>query len=233
MKYFNISIHDVTSSSLSQVKRISDLLNELGVEKTTYLVIPKYHGEDEIIHCIDDLKSVIGNHEIAMHGYTHNGKQNWSFSYMKLFTDGEGEFISSSELRIRIVLGLDILKKVELNPTGFVPPAWLINKDDIKLFGDSCFAFLNTRLFIYDLKNGKRYKSPVLTFSSRGLLQSLSIHTFKTVNFMFKKYNMIRIAIHPKDIDMPRKVKLIKEIVRDMKKTREELYFSEFIQRSK
>jgi hypothetical protein len=229
MKYFNVSIHDVTSSSLSQVKRISDLLTELNIKKPTYLVIPKYHGEDDIIPYANDLKNIIGNNEIAMHGYTHKGKKHWLLSYMKLFTDGEGEFISASELRIRIVLGLDILKKAELNPKGFVPPAWLIDKDNIKLFWDSFFTFLNTRSYIYDLKNGKRYKAPVLTFSSRRILKTLSIHAFKATSFMFRKHNMIRIAIHPKDIDSSKKIRLIKDILKNMKNKREEIYFSEFI----
>lgn len=231
MKYFNVSIHDVTPSSLDQVKAISNLLSELGIEKITYLVIPKYHGEDDIAHHVDDLKNIIGKNEIAMHGYTHNGKKNWALSYMKLFTDGEGEFISYSELRIRIVLGLDILKKAELIPKGFVPPAWLINDDAIKLFWDSSFDFLNTRSYIYDLKNGKRYRAPVLTFSSRGILQTLSIHTIKTANLIFKNCDMIRIAIHPKDVEMPKKIRIIKDIVMNMKKNRKEMFFSEFIQR--
>lgn len=232
MKYFNVSIHDVTSSSLNQAKKISDLLRELDIKKPTYLVVPKYHGEDDIISNANDLKSVIGNNEIAMHGYTHNGKKDRALSYMKLFTDGEGEFISSSELRIRIVLGLDILRKAKLDPKGFVPPAWLIDKDNIKLFWDSCFAFLNTRLYIYNLRNGKRYKAPVLTFSSRKLLEALSIHTFKAISFMFGNHDMIRIAIHPKDMDSPKKIRLIKDILKNMKNKREEIYFSEFIQRS-
>ncbi len=232
MKYFNVSIHDVTSSSLKQVQQISSLLTELGINKITYLVVPKYHDEDNIILYSNELKSIIGTHEIAMHGYTHNGKKTFPLSYMKLFTDGEGEFISTLELRIRVILGLDILKKAELNPKGFVPPAWLINHYDIKLFTDSCFNFLNTRLYIYDLKNDKRYRSPVLVFSSRGILQALSIYAFKPMNFIFKNYKIVRIAIHPKDIEMPKKVKIIKDTIKYMKKKREEIYFSEYLSRS-
>jgi len=232
MKYFNVSIHDVTSSFLNQVKQISNLLTELGIKKPTYLIIPKYHGKDDIISYANEIKDIIGNHEIAMHGYTHSGKHDWVLSYMKLFTDNEGEFISFHESRIRIALGLDILRKAKLEPKGFVPPAWLINKEDIKLFCDSCFTFLNTRLYIYDLKHKKRYRSPVLTFSSRGLLQTLSIHAFKPANYIFKNYGIIRIAIHPKDIDTPKKIKIIKQVIKDIKNKREEVYFSEFIERS-
>lgn len=229
MKYFNISIHDVTSSSLSQVEQISKLLNELHIEKPTYLVIPKYHGKDDIIAHAKKLKSIIGNHEIAMHGYTHKSKPVWKFSYKKLFSENEGEFAEETDLMTRISLGLDILRKTNLEPKGFIPPAWLIRNNSIKLFYNSCFAFLNTRSYIYDLRNMRRYRSPVLTFSSRGILQKLSIITFKVMCFTFRNYNMIRIAIHPKDIEMTKKVNIIRDVVIYMKHEREEVYFSEFI----
>lgn len=229
MKYFNVSIHDVTASSLDLVKRISEMLFEFGIEKMTYLVVPKYHNKENIIDYGDKIRKIIGNNEIAMHGYTHKGIKDWIFSYKRLLTDGEGEFVSFSDLRIRINMGIEIMRKAEIKPSGFIPPAWLIKSKDIKLFKDSDFKFLNTRHYIYNLKNGEKHFSPVLTFSSRGLLQKLSILAYKPYSNLAMIYKILRIAIHPRDIDCPQKTKLLQEFIIKLKRTREETYFSEFI----
>ncbi len=228
-KFFNVSIHDVTPSFLNHVKLISDLLSDLGIKKITYLVIPNYHGKENILRCVDELKRLIGKNEIALHGYTHLGRKDWLFSYRKLLTDNEGEFVSFSNIKYRIDQGLCIARSAGINPIGFIPPAWLIKKSDIDLFLDYYFIFLNTRFYIYDLRNRKRYKSPVLTFSSRGLLKKISIHTFKVMQLMVDKYDITRIALHPKDLETQEKVKIITDVIKKMKDSRSEIFFSEFI----
>lgn len=231
MKYFNVSVHDVTESSLNQVERISEFLSGLGIEKITYLVVPKYHNKENAIHCKDELRRIIRNNEVAIHGYTHNGIKDWIFSYKRLLTDGEGEFVSFADLKIRINLGLEIIEKAGLKPMGFIPPAWLIKDKDVSLFKDTKLKFLNTRHYIYNLKTGKKYRSPVLTFSSRGLLEKLSIFVYKPYSKLLNPYKMLRLAIHPKDIDCPKKVEILEQLIDKLKSSREEIFFSEFVNR--
>ncbi len=227
MKYFNVSIHDVTGKSIQEVQKISDFLYDLGITKITYLIIPHYHGYE----CLDNfkykIKELVKNQEVVLHGFTHKGNATNKFSYRKLLTDGEGEFISYNDLQDRIKLGISIFESIGIKAVGFIPPAWLIKKKDIpKIKG---FDFLNTRYFIYDFKNNLRYISPVLVFSSRGILQTLSIKFFKPSFAFLPWFNIIRIAIHPCDLQVTKKIKLLEDVIIKLKNKRSDIHFSEYI----
>lgn len=228
-RYFNIAVHDVTASSYEQIEKIHSFLSALGIKKATYLIIPKYHDKESIHDIKDKLKILTSGQEIALHGYTHKGKYTPRYSVMKLITDGEGEFISYADLKERLARGIGLLQEAGIPPIGFIPPAWLIHKKDISFLNSYPFKFLNTRHFIYDLVNKKRYFAPVVTYSSRGLLQTLSIAVFKVHLALIEPCRLIRIAIHPNDIDTPTKMHILKDVLIRLKKSREEILFSEFI----
>ena len=228
-RYFNIAVHDVTASSIEQIEKIQSFLNALDIKKATYLIIPKYHDKESIHEIKDRLKILACGQEIALHGFTHKGKPTAPYSAMKLITDGEGEFISYADLKERLARGIGLLQEARIPPIGFIPPAWLIHKKDISVLYSYPFTFLNTRHFVYDLVNKKRYLAPVVTYSSRGLLQTLSIAVFKVHLALIEPCKLIRIAIHPKDIDMPKKMHILKDELIRLKKSRDEILFSEFI----
>lgn len=227
MKFFNVSIHDVAGKSIQEVQKISDFLYGLGITKITYLIIPHYHGCERLDNFKNKIKELVRNQEVVLHGYTHKGNPTSRFSYKKLLTDGEGEFISYNDLQNRIRLGISIFDSIGIKAVGFIPPAWLIKKKNIsKIKG---FDFLNTRCFIYDFKNNVRYLSPVLVFSSRGILQSLSINAFKPSLMFLSWVNIIRIAIHPCDLQVAKKMKLLEETIIKLKSKRSDIHFSEYI----
>ncbi|WP_078058152.1 DUF2334 domain-containing protein [Desulfurobacterium indicum] len=128
MEHFNISIHDITKSTLKNVKKLKEILKEEGMEKISYLLIPYYHEKECLTEIADEIKSLVRNGEPILHGYTHKGKKLKKLSPTKLLTDNEGEFISHNNIEERLIKGKEILKKINIEPEGFIAPAWLMKK---------------------------------------------------------------------------------------------------------
>ncbi|SNR82219.1 DUF2334 domain-containing protein [Desulfurobacterium atlanticum] len=230
MEFFNVSIHDVTKSSLSKVKRIKELLMEEGIEKITYLLIPNYHRGETITEIKEEIQELVSNGEPVLHGYTHKGKEYFKLSPMKLFTSNEGEFISFSEeeLKKRLRKGKKILEEIGIRPKGFIPPAWLIKKSTIKTLKEEGFEFATNRYFVFNLKNEQKQFSPVVTFSCREPIQWLSKELFLLQTDLYARFlKAVRIAIHPCDIDNTEKVNLIKKAINDLKAVGQEKFLNE------
>jgi len=232
MESFNVSIHDVTKSSLSKVKRIKELLMEEGIEKITYLLIPNYHEKETLTEVREEIKEVISDGEPVLHGYTHKGKEYFKLSPMKLFTSNEGEFVSfeEKELKERIRKGKKMLEKLGINPKGFIPPAWLIRKTTLKTLKEEGFEFATNRYFIFNLKINQKLFSPVVTFSCREPIQWLSKELFLLQTDLYARFlKAVRVAIHPCDIDDNEKVNLIKKAVNDLRSSGKQKFLNEIV----
>jgi predicted deacetylase len=213
----NVSIHDITRSNIEMVEDLLDFLQNFGIEKISFLLIPYYHEKESLTQIKDWLSSNIKDNEVILHGYTHkSGKFN---DYRDFLTNQEGEFAFYNDIENRVVKGLKILSEIGYYPEGFIPPAWLMKKDDFKILKKYGFKFTTDRRFIYDLVNDKKIFSPVLSFGGRGFLEKLSIFTFKKQVEIMKilKVPIFRVAIHP--VDVLNKEKLI--LLTDFFKTNE------------
>lgn len=214
MKYLNVSIHDITASKLVLVEGLVEFLKSLKIEKISLLIVPKHHDVESVSEIIDRIKPLTEKNEIVLHGYTHLGKRFSKLSYKNIFTDNEGEFVSFEDTEERIIKGIEVLKENGLMPEGFIPPAWLMRKDDFKVLKKFGFRFTTDRRYVYDLQTGKKYFSPVITFSSRRFIEGLSLsYVFISKKFI-KNFSLLRIALHPNDINSSRKTNLIGEIIR-------------------
>jgi len=215
LQKLNISIHDVTKSNLEKVYYLKDVLEDLGVSKITYLLIPYYHEKENLLEIKKDLESIKVNGEFVLHGYSH---KSGCFKGLKsLFTNCEGEFLYYQDLEDRIKKSLEILNKLSIYPKGFIPPAWLMRKKDFKLLKQYGFSFTEDRLYIYDLQEDKKILSPVLSFGSRGIVEVVSKLSFKAYFYTlrFSKINLIRIALHPVDTTDKDKIELIVKTLKD------------------
>lgn len=218
MRFLNLSIHDLTPSTFQMVREIVSILEDSGVEKISFLVIPNYHNLENLNQMEEEIRNLVQGNEVILHGYTHLGKRFPFYSYKNLFTNYEGEFVSFGDTKERVERGIDILRSVGLEAHGFIPPAWLMRKKDFNILKDFGFRFTTDRLYIYDLKENRRYLSPVLTFSCRTLMDQLSILTFRLSSKVISNLKVVRLAIHPGDLLYPEKVKLISTF---LKKNRE------------
>ncbi|RMA92516.1 polysaccharide deacetylase family protein [Hydrogenothermus marinus] len=233
MKKFNISIHDITKTNMENVIKIIFFLEDLGIKKISLLLIPKYHNKEDILEIKDYLKDIIPNREIILHGFYHKADKVNIFNIKnRLFTSGEGEVLNLSlkEFENRLREGLKLLNSINLYPEGYIAPAWLIKKENIKLLKKYGFKFTTTRYGIYDLINNRYIFSPVISFSCRGIIESISVRTFTVQLKLYKSFlNFLRLAIHPCDINSSKKLNLIKTFILKMQNWGESSHFSELI----
>ncbi|MEZ0323879.1 MAG: polysaccharide deacetylase family protein [Hydrogenothermaceae bacterium] len=217
MKFLNVSIHDVTASNEEYIMSIIDILENIGIDKISFLVVPYFHSKEKIYDISDDLKEIILKNEVVLHGYTHSGERFSFFSYKNLLTNKEGEFLSYKDTEDRIAKGLEILRSFGFNPCGFIPPAWLMRKEDFSILKSLGFRFTTDRLRIYDIQNEKSFFSPVLTFSSRSFMEEPSIYYFKFTGIFVKTFlNIVRVAIHPPDVKNRRKIQILNEFIKSL-----------------
>lgn len=214
MKYINVSIHDLTKSNLNQVRQLMKVLGEEGVENITLLIIPFYHYIESITEICDEIKQLTGRREIVLHGYTHLGLKFSALSYKRFFTSYEGEFVCFRDIAHRLQEGLQLLDGCGLKPSGFIPPAWLMRKEDFNTLKRFNIRFTTDRMYLYDLQTDKRHFSPVIAFSSRKLIQELSMLYVAGVNRLISNLKLLRIALHPPDVDSKTKMRLISSIIK-------------------
>lgn len=205
----NISIHDITKSNIEMIQDILDILQNIGISKLTFLLIPYYHEKESLLDIKDWLWENIKENEVVLHGYTHQSGRFYDFR--DFLTNQEGEFDFYSDIEDRIAKGLDILSSIGYNPEGFIPPAWLIKKKDFNILKKYGFSFTTDRRYIYDLKRDKMIFSPVLSFGGRGFLEEISIFTFNKQIALMKliKIPIFRVALHPVDVLNEEKMRLL------------------------
>jgi len=211
----NISIHDVTKSNIEKVYFLKEFLEDLGVGKITFLLVPFYHEKESLFEIKNDLENFITNGEFVLHGYTH---KSGCFKWPKnLFTNCEGEFEYYKDLDERIKKGLEIFNQMNIYPKIFIPPAWMMKKENFTLLKKFGIRFTEDRLYIYDIEKNSKIFSPVLSFGSRGILKDISILSFGIYFRLlkFSKIKFLRIALHPIDADIEEKLKVLVKILRN------------------
>src|SRR5512144_1309048 len=107
-----VSVHDVTPPTQDQVRRMRDLLDDIGVTRCSLLVIPNFRGRHPIDADAGFCAWLAGlrdrGDEIVLHGFEHvevvaptrvteRFKNRW-------YTKGEGEFLAldAAEAHARI-----------------------------------------------------------------------------------------------------------------------------------
>lgn len=133
-----VSFHDLHPGSRVQCERFLAMCRECGVERTTLLVVPRWHGAPP---CDEDREFAAWlreraeeGHEICLHAYLHRAEAVTGNAVQramgKHYTAGEGEFyqIDEAEAATRLREGLRIVRDGCGVPVwGFTAPAWLLS----------------------------------------------------------------------------------------------------------
>jgi predicted deacetylase len=141
-----VSLHDFHGISLSSINRQIDWLRTVGVDRTTILAVPDYHGKGALRSGGQEAKflreMMEAGHEVALHGYNHlrmrPGSEKKSgvsqFFFTRLYTANEAEFYDLSEREAAELLreGVSLLSDCGVLPRGFVAPGWLISPGAIQ-----------------------------------------------------------------------------------------------------
>ncbi|AHL21714.1 DUF2334 domain-containing protein [Thermococcus nautili] len=120
---FAILVHDVSPGYLPQLRQITAVIDEYGLQNETYLfVIPDHGGEmpiwkyREFMEFLEELRRK--GYHIELHGYTHIGDE---FSCN----------VSTAERKLE--LGLKALSYLNVTPKYFIAPRYSLSRDALSV----------------------------------------------------------------------------------------------------
>jgi predicted deacetylase len=239
-----ISLHDVTPFHFARLLKAEALLQEMGVRKATYLFIPNYHGRFASADYLEFVAWCRGPRpfevEWQLHGDHHlealpsannqdsRGTDQWK---RRLLTAGEGEFLAldSEAQRAKLTSGWAAFHKcLGYEPSGFVAPAWLFNSRLFAILEEMGFRFTEDRHRIFALQQGQSLRSPVITWATRTtLLKYGSIAAAPMLGHLWKTAEVLRVAIHPFDLDHHQTVASIRRLVTSAIQDRQQSFCGE------
>jgi uncharacterized protein len=208
-----VSIHDVTPAFDTNVRELWDLCAGAGVTPAL-LVVPDWHGEwplEEYPEFVDWLRArAKEGAELVLHGERHDeaGLRRGVRDSWKAWgqTAREGEFLTLDEsaARDRIARGLSRLRRLGLDPTGFIPPAWLARNTIPDAVAAAGLAFTEDATSILVVSSRERVTSPVVRWSARTPVRAWGSSVVAAARWRLQRDNAWpRLALHPQDLDHP------------------------------
>lgn len=215
-----VYVHDCAPQYLSQLKQIDSFLNGLGIKKVHWLWVPYYHNKNKSIDSSEFLewcrnKTSFGNYWL-LHGYSHfdfdleQKSKIWNpyrFIMQRVLTQDEGEFAEVTVDQAKNLLNKgyqDYHQCFKTFPRGFVPPAWLAPSWLGQVLKDNQMYYTENHLYFWNLKKGTKVFSPVITWSTLSNWQrKASLYSSAFLLLALKWNPVLRIAIHPQDLEFP------------------------------
>lgn len=210
-----VSFHDLHPGSRGHCERFLALCRDLGVERTTLLVVPRWHGaapchEDREFTTWLQARAAEG-HEICLHAFRHeagavegNAVQR---AMGKHYTAGEGEFyqIGEAEARERLRAGLQVVRDGCGVPVwGFTAPAWLLSDGGRAALQALGFHYTTRWGRVELLQRGEVVPAPVLVWSTRAAWRrGCSRGWVRLWGAWQRTAPVLRVAVHPVDFAYP------------------------------
>jgi predicted deacetylase len=205
-----VSIHDVTPAFQTNVGDLWELCVRVGVTPAL-LVVPNWHGQwplEEYPEFVAWVRArAKDGAEIVLHGERHDeaglprqAKDGWKAWGQ---TAREAEFLTLEEpaARDRIARGLSRLRRLGLNPTGFIPPAWLARESLPWVVAELGFDFTEDARSIRVLPSGGRVPSPVVRWSARTPVRAWGSTAVAAARWRLQRDTpWPRLALHPQDL---------------------------------
>jgi predicted deacetylase len=232
-----VSIHDVAPATWPDCLRLVQAIRQVADIPLTWLVVPHYHFRPENSPAMDACLNVAleRGDELALHGYSHldteqNGGGLRSRFLRNVYTRREGEFaaLTEQEAQRRLDLGLAWFAARGWEPTGFVPPAWLLGEGAWHALRASRFAYTTTFSHFHVLPAARAGQdadnpgpqpvlSPSLVYAARNRSgRLLSPRVADATAAMLANSPLVRFGLHPPDARYP-------ELVRHLQRTVERL----------
>lgn len=225
-----VSLHDVTPFHAARLDAAEALLAEAGVTRVAYLVVPDFHRCAPVAHderfkawCARPRPFAV---DWVLHGYHHaedrpptRGGWTGVADALKraLLTGGEGEFLAlpTPEVRRRIHAGRASLALLGLTVNAFVAPAWLFNDALGPALTSAGLRFTEDHLRVYDVQGPRSRRSPVISWATRTRLRWIaSLVVCPILARWWSRRDLIRIAIHPNDMDSAATVASIRWVLK-------------------
>lgn len=176
------------------------------------LVVPNWHGQwplEDHPRFLEWLRARASEGaEIVLHGERHDeaGLRRGPRDQWRAWgrTDNEGEFLTldGTAAQARLIGGLARLRQLRLEPTGFVPPAWLAREATYQAAAAAGLSFSEDHRCVRLLRTGRRVRSPVVRWSARTPTRAWgSVAVAAARSVLQRRSRWPRIAFHPGDLD--------------------------------
>ncbi len=213
-----ISVHDVEPATFERCALIRDWLDDHGIARVTLLVIPAVD-----MHPLDDRCPALGDwlgdrvrrgDAVAQHGLHHR----------RLRTRGAGlrgegaEFVGldAAETRAAVAAGRRVLHLAGVEPRGFVAPAYAYTP-----------ALRTTLAASFDWWAG------LVSLHRSGRRATLApVHRSGTLGRALTAGPLLRIDLHPSDLEHPRHMRALERLLLRSARTRTAVTYDELARRA-
>ncbi|MGB8355045.1 MAG: polysaccharide deacetylase family protein [Chthoniobacteraceae bacterium] len=208
-----VSIHDVSPLTFEASRTILSALEKWGVRHCSLLVIPNHHLRG---HFLDDRKFCDwlvtqgqAGHEIIIHGYTHQRERRqaespWQKMMTRTYTADEGEFYDIDEKRATELLtrAHEEFATIGFHPPGFIAPAWLLSDAGEQALRKAEIAYTTRLGNVLHLPTGTKHDAISMVYSVRSAWRRAASLVWNASLFRRLKTNpLLRVSIHPPDLD--------------------------------
>jgi predicted deacetylase len=198
------------------VEQILSQFVRAGVPSCSLLVVPDYHrtgrslGAPGFADWLHELTA--GGHEIVIHGFYHERRRREGEStrqklVTRFYTADEGEFYDLDQEEASRLLreAKDEFAAHGFHPTGFIAPAWLLSAAAERATIEAGFRYTTTLRAVRDFTAGEEILSQSLVYSVRSAWRRpLSLGWNRMLFHRLAKNPLLRLGLHPPDIDHPR-----------------------------
>ena len=234
------SIHDVSPRFESEVDALLEILRPHVGDRIAMLVVPNHWGGAPIVPGSPFATKLRGwsdlGTEIFLHGFYHRDDSRHQAASnrfrARLMTAGEGEFLglTRTEASARIDEGKQLLEDVTGRPiAGFVAPAWLYGRGALEALADCRIKLAEDHMRVWSPATGAELASgPVITWASRSKLR-LASSLVAASALRRAPIKVLRIGMHPPDIDHPALVRSIEATLRSTARRRIAARYSDLL----
>jgi predicted deacetylase len=223
-----VSLHDAHPGSQAQIAEQVAFLKTYGITCSSILVVPNFHHTGSILgnkgfcDTVSDWQAQ--GHELVLHGYFHDREESppeklSTLFWTRLYTNREAEFLDlpPETARQRLEQGRAIFEARGWRGRGFVAPAWLMAEGLTNLLAEMGFAYTTRVGEITPLLPGvNRVKSSrSLCYSTRAAWRRFASGIWnKHLYGRLRETDLIRLSLHPRDLEFPLMRRQIDQILR-------------------
>lgn len=240
-----VSLHDVSPQTRAECAEILAQLAELGVPRCSLLVIPDHHRRGHFLadaECAAWLRAqAAAGHELVMHGYHHQRARRAGESVgakwtTRIYTADEGEFydLDRAAATVLVEKARADFRQLGVEPAGFIAPAWLLSVEaEAALRALGCEY--TTRLgSVADLQTARVWRSQSLVWSVRsGWRRQVSRAWNARLSRRLAAHPLLRISIHPVDLQHPQIWRQVRALVTRACADREALTYHAWLVRQR
>ena len=243
MKSLVVSLHDVSPLTRSRCEKILLDLNKLGVHQISLLAIPNHHGRAPVRENSSFqnwlTRQVERGHEPVLHGYLHQRQKRTGDSWFsklttEIYTAGEGEFFDLSfDSAARLIGdGLTDLAFLPRKVVGFVAPAWLLGEPAERAVRSAGFVYTTRVGCVRIFEPFSEIKSRSLVWSTRANWRVATSLCWNAALAMANSgLSVLRVSIHPADVEQGRVWQQILKIVATACRERECISYECLVER--